>query len=910
MVYRVAAINALNTGPYSAASTGVPLPRAGVEPSAPTGLKAVVSPTTAGTVNLSWNAPRRAGSETTAYSVQWSVDGNQPWVATGITLATPATDTTATNLSVPAGTTRYYRVAATNSEGTGPYTTAEAKVTTRPAGVPGVPRWQATEADSAQAVGLTAVELSWREPDPAPNVPISGYVIERSTDGGTTWVVAIASTGNNDMLYYRDTHGSLAGKTVNYRVAAINDLGTGVFTAQLTDGIRLPTRGREPGAPMGLTARAVDADTISVSWTAPAKANSDEADVSGFSIQWSAKGEQPWVDTTNQSSDADTTTITDDVAAAGQKRYYRVAATNSDGTGPYTTAKVSATAGVPAAPTAGPTAVAVGLTTVELTWVPPADTTVTGYKIQRSTSTPVKWVDVTANTGNNKAYYSDTHSSLAGKSVVYRVASIGVHGTSSSFSPATDPAVALPVAGNQPGAPTGLKAEVSPTDFGMIKLSWDTPPRGDSATTGYIVQHSTKGEQPWMDIDPVHSGTDTIATDGTEAAPVPPGTTRYYRVAAMKTGDEGRGPYSAKVSVTTPRAGLPAAPAAAPTAVAVGLQTVELTWTMSSDTTVTGYKIERSTDSGKNWVVAKANTGDKKLHYSDTDSSLAGKKAVYRVAAINSLGTGPVSASSESVTLPKTGTQPGAPTGLTVVATSLTTATISWTAPPKGKSDIVGYTIQWSAKGEQPWANVPDTAGADGHAVTHTGTATTATVVATNGVTHHYRVAASNGETPAMGPFSDSATAGDAADQPGMVTLSSQEPMVGRAITASLTDPDGGESGQQWQWEKSMDKTSWEDATGTGATTMSYTPVAADADYYLRATVAYSDSNRSGRKAYSEATTGMVTADPVLTKHDANGNGMIDLSEAVEVLRKFLANDPDVPLSEAVAVLRLFLGNG
>ena len=77
-----------------------------------------------------------------------------------------------------------------------------------------------------------------------------------------------------------------------------------------------------------------------------------------------------------------------------------------------TTRSVGAQATPPVAPDAAPTAVAVGLQTVELSWNAPAGTIV-GYKIQRSTSTPVKWVDVTANTGNDKRYYSDTHSSLA-----------------------------------------------------------------------------------------------------------------------------------------------------------------------------------------------------------------------------------------------------------------------------------------------------------------------------------------------------------------------------------------------------------------------------------------------------------------------------------------------------------------
>ena len=463
--YRVAAINALNTGPYSAPSAtatgGVSLPTAGSQPAPPTGLKAEVSPTTAGTVDLSWNAPARVGSATSGYTVEWSKDGKQPWLPTSVVPET-SSDTATTHLqgTIPQGTMRYYRVAAINGAGTGPYTTAEVRVTTRPVGVPNVPLWLSLEADSAEPVRRTTVELAWLEPELEVTLPILGYKIERSTDGGTTWVVAKADTGN-DKTYYSDTHSSLAGKTnVNYRVAAINSLGTGVFTAELTTSVRLPTAGREPGMPTGLEAVAIGGTMITVSWTAPAKANNDEGDISAYEVQWSEDGDRPWLNVTSRRPSSVTDPNHTDTVGPGERRYYRVAATNDAGTGPYTTAKVGEAAGMPAALAAAPAAVAVGVSTVELSWTPPINTTVTGYKIERSitdSATP-KWVVANANTGSLKTYadngttkvsYSDTHSSLAGKTNVrYQVTVIGVRSMSTLPSPTSTP-VALPVAGKQ-----------------------------------------------------------------------------------------------------------------------------------------------------------------------------------------------------------------------------------------------------------------------------------------------------------------------------------------------------------------------------------------------------------------------------------------------------------------------------
>jgi len=223
----------------------------------------------------------------------------------------------------------------------------------------------------------------------------------------------------------------------------------------------------------------------------------------------------------------------------------------------------------------------------------------------------------------------------------------------------------------------------------------------------------------------------------------------------------------------------------------------------------------------------------------------------YRVAAINGVGMGPYVIQTTDVTLPKAGTQPGAPTGLTLVATNFTTVTLSWVAP---SGTVTGYDVQWSETGKHNWA-----------ATTNQPTDQTVTSITDDvpaGQTRYYRVAAVNSAVIAnagRGPYSDSVRLGGPADQMGTVTLSTQAPMVGTAITATLRDADTPLSNHVWQWQKSMDKASWMDITGAGATAMSYTPAAMDEGYYLRATVTYTDKNRSDRMAYSMATDAAVT---------------------------------------------------
>ena len=88
-------------------------------------------------------------------------------------------------------------------------------------------------------------------------------------------------------------------------------------------------------------------------------------------------------------------------------------------------------------------------------------------------------------------------------------------------------------------------------------------------------------------------------------------------------------------------------------------------------------------------------------------------------------------------------------------------------------------------------------------------------------------------------------------DENGEVTLSAQQPQEEIAITASLEDDDGGVTGLTWRWATSSSKTgTWTNATGTGATSATYTPVTADVNRYLRATASYTDDQGSGKTAH------------------------------------------------------------
>ena len=92
-------------------------------------------------------------------------------------------------------------------------------------------------------------------------------------------------------------------------------------------------------------------------------------------------------------------------------------------------------------------------------------------------------------------------------------------------------------------------------------------------------------------------------------------------------------------------------------------------------------------------------------------------------------------------------------------------------------------------------------------------------------------------------------------EEAGTVTLSPPKAEVGHAITASLTDPDGGVTTTTWQWQKSADKSDltahpWTDIPD--ATNAAYTAVDADDGTHLRAVASYADRRGSGKTALAE----------------------------------------------------------
>ena len=290
-----------------------------------------------------------------------------------------------------------------------------------------------------------------------------------------------------------------------------------------------------------------------------------------------------------------------------------------------------------------------GNTTVALTWVTPVDTggaAISGYSVQVSTSSGGSYVNATGCTSaTSSTSLLCTATGLTNATTYYfKVAAINSVGTgaystaSASITPAvTAPDAATTVAGT-PGNTT-------------VALTWVTPvDTGGAAISGYSVQVSTSSGGSYVNATGCTSATSSTSLLCT-ATGLTNATTYYFKVAAINS--VGTGAYSTASASITPT---PTAPGAATTvAGTAGNTTVALTWVTPVDTggaAISGYSVQVSTSSGGSYVNATGCTSaTSSTSLLCTATSLTNATTYYfKVAAINSVGTGAYSTASASIT--------------------------------------------------------------------------------------------------------------------------------------------------------------------------------------------------------------------------------------------------------------------
>ncbi|OLC32994.1 MAG: hypothetical protein AUH81_14955 [Candidatus Rokubacteria bacterium 13_1_40CM_4_69_5] len=227
--YRVFAVNSFgDSGPSNVDCTAMP--------ATPTNLAA--NPVGGTAVDLTWtdNSAVEDGFEVwrTGGAADWSVVATLPANTTGYHDAGPAPDNT------------YWYVVYARKDG-GSSSNSEAAQVVLATTPPVAPSGLGVQPTSSSSVYGLWLDQSSNE---------TGFRIERSTDGGASWVTA--GTTGIDVYYFTD-QGLSAEQQVCYRVIAFNSVGeSAASNAPCTT---------PPAGPTNLTVAAVDATTIDLAWS-------------------------------------------------------------------------------------------------------------------------------------------------------------------------------------------------------------------------------------------------------------------------------------------------------------------------------------------------------------------------------------------------------------------------------------------------------------------------------------------------------------------------------------------------------------------------------------------------------------------------------------------------------------------
>ncbi|MBF6595678.1 MAG: DUF1929 domain-containing protein [Thermaceae bacterium] len=415
-------------------------------PTPPTGFSATYA---APNINLSWTAVAGA----TYYVLQRSSDGTN---FSALPLASNFSGTFYSDTSIQPAVIYTYRLQAANSAGSSAFVNST-PITTPPA---------APASLTATATSSTSINLSW-----AASSGATGYVLERQT--GSSSFAALTSGPSGTGTNFSDTT-VVAGTTYTYRIKATNAGGSSNPT--VSNPVTTPGTQQPPSSPNNFAAGSPTANSLTLTWTAPAGAT-------GYSLKRST-------DNTNFSvvSPAPTgSPYTDNSLAAGTKYYYQLVATNAAGSSSPATANgtTSSAATVPGSPGSFSGTLVTGTSSViTLTWTAPTSgSPVTSYKLERSTDGGTTYTTLSSGLTPTTLKYADLSangiSSSSSINATYRLTAVGAGGSSA---PVTTIVGSIPGLCNASGPNTTTTASTgcfgAPFQFPLVATFGGLQPDG------------------------------------------------------------------------------------------------------------------------------------------------------------------------------------------------------------------------------------------------------------------------------------------------------------------------------------------------------------------------------------------------------------------------------------------------
>jgi FtsP/CotA-like multicopper oxidase with cupredoxin domain len=349
----------------------------------------------------------------------------------------------------------------------------------------------------------------------------TAFLVQRSTDGGTTWTDVGNSLSPLDQPNALGTR-SMIDPTFSptgsykYRVVAKNTVGYGAEFPTLTVqsiSAQLDVAGL-PAAPTNLTAALQAGPQVRLTWTD--NANNE----TGFIIERAiGAGAFAQIGTVG----ANTTTYVDTTVQAGTTYRYRVAAVNVAGNSPYSNTVQVFVPAPPAAPTNLVAVVQTGPVRVQLTWRDNA-TNETGFVIERSVNggafATLATVGPRAGTGN--VTYTD-NAVAGGSTYAYRVAAVN-NGLMSAYSNTATASLAVPAAPSNVNV-TGVRIT---NNADRVVVVWVDNSNNE---TSFTIQRSTSSTFPNNATTVSYT---VAANSNTFTTPnLPRNVTLYFRIQAV-----------------------------------------------------------------------------------------------------------------------------------------------------------------------------------------------------------------------------------------------------------------------------------------------------------------------------------------------------------------------------------------
>lgn len=583
------------------------------------------------TATVAFAAPLNDGGSTITSYTALSTPGS-------ISASSATSPITVTGLNP--GTNYTFTVTATNYDGTSGPSQASNSITTDST-APGAPT-----IGTATKTGTSTATVAFLAPSSNGGSAITGYTVTSLPSG-------VTATGNSSPIAIT---GLTSATAYTFTVTATNSIGTS-SPSQASNSITTDyINPNSPGAPTIGTATKTGSSTATVAYTAPASNG-------GYAItSYTAVSTPSGITGTLSQAGSGTISITG--LTPGGDYTFIVFATNSQGAGINSSASNSITtdAAAPGAPTIG-TATKTGSTTATVSFTEPSVTNgaaVTSYTVTSSPGSVVATgnaspITVTGLTVATAYTFTVTATNSAGTSVP---------------SAATNQIVSDAVA---PGAPIiGTATKLSSTS---ARIAFTAPASDGGAAISTYTVSSTPGNIV------ASAATSPITITG-----LTPATAYTFTVKATNfVGESISSQPTASITTDATDVFVPGAPTVG-TGTKTGSTTATLAFTApgsNGGSAILGY-IGTSTPGN---IIATSTTSP--ITFTGLTPAT---NYTFKVAAINSVGTGPQSAASNTVNTDTA--PPGAPTVGVAAKTGATTATLTFTAPTVTNGQtITGYTV-------------------------------------------------------------------------------------------------------------------------------------------------------------------------------------------------------------------------